>query len=78
MIPENESLRSGNQYGWVLDEGLLPGLQIAIFSLYPCIVKREKGESEVRGKEREEPESTRSCLCYKGTNVFNKVSTFMS
>ena len=45
MIPKAESLRSGNQYGWVLDEGLFPGLQIAVISLYPCIVKREKGES---------------------------------
>ena len=77
MIPKAESLRSGNQYGGVLDEGLLPGFQIAIISLSLHSEERERRESVVRG-ETEEPESTRSCLCYKGTNIFNKVSTLMS
>ena len=77
MIPKAKSLRSGNQYGWVLDERLLPGLQIAIISLSLHNEERERRESVVRG-ETEEPKSRRSCLCYKDTNVFNKVSTLIS
>lgn len=41
-VLETRSLRSGPEHGQVLDEGPLPGLQMATFLLYPYKMEKEK------------------------------------